>query len=223
MSEAVYRRQRKPRKCPKCGASKIANILYGYPGLTDRLQKELDEGKTVLGGCCITGDDPQWECVECHTRIFKGTSLKKQRTPAGIRAAVFECSICKKAAGTITIAPKGVPLRYEAGPSPHQGDIDDSSKPRLQLDYPGLFSKRLYGAKVIAAARKTIEQHNALPLYKHDPESVPPYCIHCRAWYCSEHWEINVEIIPDGGPYWEEWHWAVCPKKHRRLLFERRR
>ena len=37
--------------------------------------------------------------------------------------ATFRCNFCEEPAGTITIAPKGIPLPYEAGPAPFQGDI----------------------------------------------------------------------------------------------------
>ena len=34
--------KRKPKKCPNCGASRIANILYGLPALSEKLNKELE-------------------------------------------------------------------------------------------------------------------------------------------------------------------------------------
>jgi DNA-directed RNA polymerase subunit RPC12/RpoP len=64
-------RSRKPGKCPNCGHSPLANILYGYIGIDDDLRKKLDEGRIVLGGCCVTGDDPRWECTNCGQKIYK--------------------------------------------------------------------------------------------------------------------------------------------------------
>lgn len=69
----MIRVKRKPRKCPQCGAAKIANILYGYPDFSPKLDKEIKEGKITLGGCCITGDDPQWKYAECEADIYKET------------------------------------------------------------------------------------------------------------------------------------------------------
>lgn len=66
-----YRYTRKPRKCPFCKSSTIAKILYGMPYFSKELEKELDEGKTVLGGCIVTQDDPPWQCVDCDTLLFK--------------------------------------------------------------------------------------------------------------------------------------------------------
>lgn len=58
---------RKPRKCPSCGAGPIAEILYGMP--TEEIMRTLDETKFVLGGCCITDDDPTWQCTVCAQQI----------------------------------------------------------------------------------------------------------------------------------------------------------
>jgi len=66
-----YKSANKPKKCPACGSAKIATILYGLPVFTPGLNKELDEGKTVLGGCVITGDDPTWKCIDCGAYIYK--------------------------------------------------------------------------------------------------------------------------------------------------------
>ncbi|MDD3051326.1 MAG: hypothetical protein PHR06_09290 [Candidatus Cloacimonetes bacterium] len=60
--------KRKPRKCKICGSSKVAFIFYGLPAMDDELQKKIDDGKIVLGGCVICGDDPKWECLGCHQK-----------------------------------------------------------------------------------------------------------------------------------------------------------
>ena len=54
-----------PEACPKCGSAKVAAILYGLPIFDNRLERQLEEGKVVLGGCCVTGNDPQWMCQDC--------------------------------------------------------------------------------------------------------------------------------------------------------------
>ena len=61
----------KPEKCPACGSNHVADILYGLPDFSDELCAELDAGKTVLGGCCLTGDDPEWRCVDCEMDVYK--------------------------------------------------------------------------------------------------------------------------------------------------------
>jgi len=53
------------KKCPKCSSSKgVIRIVYGMPGFD--LQQEELEGKIILGGCCVTDDDPNWHCKECQ-------------------------------------------------------------------------------------------------------------------------------------------------------------
>jgi len=62
---------RKPRKCPVCDASPVASILYGMPNFSEKLEQELAEGRTTLGGCCIEIDGPLWECSHCKLKIYK--------------------------------------------------------------------------------------------------------------------------------------------------------
>jgi hypothetical protein len=60
----------KPGKCPSCGGSRIAVILYGMPHFTDKLDSDIAEGKVVLGGCCLTDDDPAWQCADCDMVLY---------------------------------------------------------------------------------------------------------------------------------------------------------
>lgn len=62
---------KKPQKCPECGSVRIADILYGLPAYSDELMLEIKSGRTVLGGCCITDDDPKWQCADCNTMIYQ--------------------------------------------------------------------------------------------------------------------------------------------------------
>jgi hypothetical protein len=65
MEEIV--RKGKPRKCPNCGSLKIARIVYGLiDDLNPDLEKDLKEGKVVLGGCVI--GEAKWECADCGNR-----------------------------------------------------------------------------------------------------------------------------------------------------------
>lgn len=51
--------------CPKCGSGSVAAILQGMPAYSEKLESDLEEGRVVLGGCCVTGDDPKWHCNAC--------------------------------------------------------------------------------------------------------------------------------------------------------------
>lgn len=61
---------RKPRRCPACGAASVAGILYGYPMFSPELESQLAAGRVVLGGCCVTDDDPRWHCTTCGTDLW---------------------------------------------------------------------------------------------------------------------------------------------------------
>ncbi len=57
----------KPRKCPQCGSSKIAEIMYGLPDFSsEELNKDVEEGRIVLGGCIVAPDNPRWKCKDCE-------------------------------------------------------------------------------------------------------------------------------------------------------------
>lgn len=66
-----YEYVRKPEKCPSCGSDKIAGILYGFPEYSPELESDLQEGRVVLGGCCVSDDDPEWGCTNCNAVIFR--------------------------------------------------------------------------------------------------------------------------------------------------------
>lgn len=63
--------------CPNCNSPRVARILYGMPMFDDKLDKAMKEGKIVLGGCCITDNDPDYQCLDCNALIFKNTGKFK--------------------------------------------------------------------------------------------------------------------------------------------------
>ena len=63
--------KRKPARCPQCGSTEIAGILYGLPAWDEQLEKQIDNGEIVLGGCMVSDDDAKWICNECAVRIYQ--------------------------------------------------------------------------------------------------------------------------------------------------------
>jgi hypothetical protein len=61
----------RPAKCPACGSVRVARIEYGMPVFTPELEAKLKAGQVRLGGCCITDDDPAWQCADCGARIHR--------------------------------------------------------------------------------------------------------------------------------------------------------
>jgi hypothetical protein len=41
--------------------------MYGMPAFSDELERDIELGKIVLGGCVIGENDPIWQCVDCGT------------------------------------------------------------------------------------------------------------------------------------------------------------
>ena len=63
--------RRKPIKCPNCGFRPVAIYSYGEPAYSLETAEELEEGKIVFGGCCISEDSPLWHCTNCKTDFYK--------------------------------------------------------------------------------------------------------------------------------------------------------
>ncbi len=79
-----------PIKCPNCGNDNTAKILWGMPSFSDELRNELSEGKVVLGGCCITGEDPDWHCNDCgcefgvNPEAYVNWKIERDNKPKGV-------------------------------------------------------------------------------------------------------------------------------------------
>ena len=61
----MEKKTRKTVCCPYCGSGNYAEYVWGMPYMSDELRREMEEGKIVLGGCCITGEDPAYHCRDC--------------------------------------------------------------------------------------------------------------------------------------------------------------
>lgn len=64
-------KNKKTKKCLKCGSENIARILYGLPSFSESLRKRIENNEIAPGGCCITKNDPTWKWVDCDSVIFK--------------------------------------------------------------------------------------------------------------------------------------------------------
>ncbi len=67
------------RKCPFCGGSDVAEILYGLPAYSDEFERALANHKIVLGGCCITGGEPAAHCNSCGKDFGKPPYARRRR------------------------------------------------------------------------------------------------------------------------------------------------
>ena len=41
------------------------------PHMDSKLEELMGEGRVIIGGCCLGGDDPTWECSKCHQQIWE--------------------------------------------------------------------------------------------------------------------------------------------------------
>ena len=64
------------KRCPCCGSSEIATIVWGLVESSDELVQGLDLGKYVLGGCCISSNDPKYHCNTCQTDFGRNFDIR---------------------------------------------------------------------------------------------------------------------------------------------------
>jgi hypothetical protein len=62
--QLAYEKDWKRPDCPSCESNEIARIIYGYR--EPELFEDKDRGDVVLGGCCVTENDPEWHCRACE-------------------------------------------------------------------------------------------------------------------------------------------------------------
>jgi hypothetical protein len=55
------------RKCPNCGSTRTIPIIYGLPTMETAIKAQ--NGEVEIGGCIVTGDDPQRCCQDCGLRF----------------------------------------------------------------------------------------------------------------------------------------------------------
>ena len=56
------------KECSKCGGTDIAIILWGLPDGSSELKTKIKNKRVVLGGCCVSRNDPKLECNDCGWR-----------------------------------------------------------------------------------------------------------------------------------------------------------
>jgi exonuclease III len=71
--------------CPRCGSAAVVPIAYGYPGID--LHESAMRGEVRLGGCCITGRDPDASCAICGDRFF--TSAARGRRVGEVKVLTW--------------------------------------------------------------------------------------------------------------------------------------
>lgn len=62
--------------CPNCQSKNTCRIQYGMPEYTDKLEKDIQAGRVHLGGCVISGNDPNRYCNDCRAEFdTKATNI----------------------------------------------------------------------------------------------------------------------------------------------------
>ena len=64
------------KKCPKCN-NNLIEIVYGMP--SSELFEAEERGEIILGGCCVSDNDPKYHCENCDIDFSR--DLKKTYKP----------------------------------------------------------------------------------------------------------------------------------------------
>ncbi len=62
-------------KCPACGSLDTVKIVYGMP--TYEAFQAAERGEFVLGGCCVSEEDPDRACKACGRKFGRDSSYLK--------------------------------------------------------------------------------------------------------------------------------------------------
>jgi len=57
--------------CPSCGSKNACHIFWGYPANMEQYLEAIAKKEIAAGGCCISDNDPKWECIKCNLRWGK--------------------------------------------------------------------------------------------------------------------------------------------------------
>lgn len=55
---------KKKQTCPKCEASEVVDIVYGYP--TEEVLQSWFKKEIELGGCIVRNENPIYKCKKCN-------------------------------------------------------------------------------------------------------------------------------------------------------------
>lgn len=58
-------------KCPKCGSSRLAPILYGMPCMDDELKLQIENEEVFIGGCKLPVMGPEYHCFNCGEDVLE--------------------------------------------------------------------------------------------------------------------------------------------------------
>ena len=67
-AEALKREKSMPI-CPRCKSQNIAKISYGFPYIDKKLEKDIADGRVVLGGCQYEPWFPRLRCNDCELKF----------------------------------------------------------------------------------------------------------------------------------------------------------
>jgi hypothetical protein len=61
---------KKPKICPSCKSKRIATYVYDVSSLTDKMRKDIENGKVVLKEENDAGESPNFVCINCGKEFY---------------------------------------------------------------------------------------------------------------------------------------------------------
>ncbi len=60
----------KPKHCPWCNSTLVAEIIHEINSLTPVVEQDLNDRKAVLGVNLKGRENPKWQCMDCGAQIY---------------------------------------------------------------------------------------------------------------------------------------------------------
>ena len=69
-SENTMKKEERPI-CPYCKSKNTAIIMYGEINVSEKLEKAMENGEVIMGGCILSDDSPAFYCNDCEESFGK--------------------------------------------------------------------------------------------------------------------------------------------------------
>ena len=81
--------------CPWCDSNDVAPIIYGFP--STEILEYCREKKAVWGGCCVSGLESHWGCLDCKREWGRSHEDESNYcSMCGRRSKNTWCSACNE-------------------------------------------------------------------------------------------------------------------------------
>ena len=198
-------------KCPFCGSTRLAPIIFGLPDYTEELVRRVENEEVYLGGCLIMDGYPQYHCFACRQNVGKRPVLRSRRGLEYYRCIVTGIHFRDDGFPQIFMDKKDGHIRLEIRP------VCTETEPACTETEPACERQPVYERLMPETEWGELLDLLYTQLYLHEWGGF----FVSRSFPDGERWELTIKFTEDrkriyrgiGGfpPYWEELKAAFRP------------